>query len=195
MTTMRNATEESGHFHAVRFYEDAQSLARMVASFVADGLIADQPAVIVATPSHLESIANQLRGMSFDVDRLQADGRLITLDAQDTLNRVMNNGMPSVQSFEDTIIPVLDAAAGGRDDGVVRAYGEMVDVLWKSGMEVAAVRLEMLWNQLATTRRFSLLCGYSMGSFYKDAGFKDICDQHTHVMSAGGTAAPLRARS
>jgi hypothetical protein len=192
---MRNATEESGHFHAVRFYEDAQSLARMVASFVADGLIADQPAVIVATPSHHESIANQLRGMSFDVDRLQADGRLITLDAQDTLNRVMNNGMPSVQSFEDTIVPVLDAAAGGRDDCVVRAYGEMVDLLWKSGMEPAAVRLEMLWNQLATTRRFSLLCGYSMGSFYKDAGFKDICDQHTHVMSAGGTAAPLRARS
>jgi hypothetical protein len=195
MTSMRAGTEVSGHFHAVRFYEDAQSLARMVASFIADGLVADQPAIVVATPSHYRTIAERLGAMSFDVDHLLADGRLIVLDAQETLNRVMNDGMPSARLFEDTITPVLDAAAGARRDCVVRAYGEMVDVLWKSGMEAAAVRLEMLWNQLATTRRFSLLCGYAMGSFYKDAGFKDICDQHTHVVSAGGTAAPLRSRS
>ena len=73
----------------------------------------------------------------------------------------------------------------------LRAYGEMVDILWKDKMEAAAVRLEMLWNQLAQARKVSLLCGYSMGSFYKDAGFKDICDQHTHILSSAGTAAPL----
>jgi hypothetical protein len=185
--------EESGHFHAVRFYEDAQSLARMVASFVADGLMADQPAIVVATPSHYESIADQLRAMSLNVDALLEDGRLIALDAQETLERVMKDGMPNAQLFEDTLTPILDAAS--RPDRVVRAYGEMVDVLWKGGMEVAAVRLEMLWNQLATTRRFSLLCGYSMGSFYKDAGFRDICDQHTHIVSAAGTAARLKPRS
>jgi DcmR-like sensory protein len=194
MTTIQ-ASPESGHFHAVRFYEDAQSLARIVAGFVAEGLIADQPAIVIATPAHFSSIADQLRSMSFDVDTLLKDRRLIALDAQETLNRMMSDGMPHAQLFEDAIVPAFDAAAGTRQDAVVRAYGEMVDVLWKSGLEAAAVRLEMLWNQLAMTRRFSLLCGYSMGSFYKDAGFRDICDQHTHVVSAGGTAAPLGSLS
>ena len=54
------------------------------------------------------------------------------------------------------------------------------------------MRLEMLWNQLAMTHDFSLLCGYAMGSFYKDAGVADICNQHSHVLSADGAAAPVR---
>ena len=89
------------------------------------------------------------------------------------------------------MIPIIDAACHGRKDCVIRAYGEMVDVLWKDGKEAAAIRLEMLWNQLANTRKFSLLCGYSMGSFYKDAAFDDICQQHTHVVSAGGDTAAV----
>ena len=71
------------------------------------------------------------------------------------------------------------------------AYGEMVDLLWRGGHTIAAVRLEMLWNQLAMTHDFSLLCGYSMGNFYKDAGVGDICRQHSHVISAEGDAAPV----
>ena len=47
------------------------------------------------------------------------------------------------------------------------AYGEMVDVLWKAGQDVAAIRLEMLWNKLAAMHDFALLCGYAMGNFYK----------------------------
>ena len=34
-----------------------------------------------------------------------------------------------------------------------------MDLLWKDGLTTAAVRLEMLWNQLARTQDFSLLCG------------------------------------
>ncbi len=34
------------------------------------------------------------------------------------------------------------------------------------------------------THDFSLLCGYAMGSFYKDAGMRDICAQHSHVIAA-----------
>lgn len=51
----------------------------------------------------------------------------------------------------------------------------------------------MLWNQLALTHDFSLLCGYAMGNFYKDAAVEDICRQHSHVVSAEGLAAPVSA--
>ena len=185
---------EAGHFHAVRFYEDAQSLARMVATFVAEGFIARLPAIIIATPEHGNAIIEKLNTMSFDIDHLKRQQDLIMLDARETLASFMVGGMPNAEKFEMVMLPVIDTACRGREDCVIRAYGEMVDVLWKDAMEAAAVRLEMLWNQLANTRQFSLLCGYSMGSFYKDAAFDAICHQHTHVLSIDGAAAPVQAR-
>lgn len=185
---VRNA----GHFHAVRFYEDAQSLARMVATFVAEGFIEGLPAVVIATPEHRDAIVEQLNNMSFDLGHLEKQDDLIVLDARETLALFMVDGMPHAEQFESAMLPVIDRACRGRENCVIRAYGEMVDVLWKDGMEAAAVRLEMLWNQLANTRKFSLLCGYSMGSFYKDAAFDAICHQHTHVLSVDGAAAPVK---
>src|SRR5262245_12146268 len=102
------ASRESGHFHAVRFYADDKSLERSVDGFVAEGHIADQPAIWIATPAHFSDIANQLRSMSFDVETLLNDRRLIALDAQETLNRVVRDGIPDAQLFEDAIVPVFD---------------------------------------------------------------------------------------
>jgi hypothetical protein len=51
--------------------------------------------------------------------------------------------------------------------------------------------IEKVWNELATTHRFSLLCGYSMGNFYKDAAQEEICRQHTHVLSETGETAAV----
>jgi hypothetical protein len=193
---MKKATgQEAGHFHAVRFYEDAQSLARMVATFVAEGFIQGLPAIIIATPDHRDAIVEKLNAMSFDLDHLKRQHDLIVLDARDTLASFMVDGMPNAEKFETAMLPVIDAACRDRQDCVIRAYGEMVDVLWKDGCEAAAVRLEMLWNQLANTRKFSLLCGYSMGSFYKDAAFDAICRQHTHVLATDGEAAPVKTRT
>jgi DcmR-like sensory protein len=185
---------EAGHFHAVRFYEDAQSLARMVATFIAEGFIEGLPAIVIATPDHRDAILDKLNAMSFDLDLLKREKDLIVLDAREMLAFFMVDGMPNADKFEDAMLPVIEQACRGREDCVIRAYGEMVDVLWKDGMEAAAVRLEMLWNQLANTRKFSLLCGYSMGSFYKAAAFDAICHQHTHVLSTDGAAAPVKAR-
>jgi hypothetical protein len=176
----------------VRFYEDATSLAKMVAVFVAEGLIAEQPAIIIATPEHRHAITQQLLAKSFDLDHLRSRHNLFLLDANETLATFMVDGMPNAERFEEVMLPIIDTACNDRKDCLIRAYGEMVDVLWKDGQEAAAIRLEMLWNQLANTRKFSLLCGYSMGSFYKGATFEDICHQHTHLVSATGATAPVQ---
>jgi DcmR-like sensory protein len=182
----------AGHFHAVRFYENAESLARMVAGFVAEGLITGHPAVLIATPDHRHATVQQLVTMGFNIEQLKAQGDLIVLDARETLATFMDDTLPDPDRFEATMMPIIDRACRGRVDCVIRAYGEMVDVLWKDGMEAAAIRLEVFWNQLANTRKFSLLCGYSMGSFYKNAGFEDIVSRHTHVVSPDGAVAPLK---
>jgi hypothetical protein len=67
----------------------------------------------------------------------------------------------------------------------------MVNVLWKDGMTAAAIRLETMWNELAKSHDFKLLCGYSMGNFYQDATVGEIARQHTHLLAETGEAATI----
>ena len=181
----------SGHFHAVRFYKDAEGLSRIVADFLAEGFAVGQPAVVIATPKHRESIDMQLADRSLDVGRLQTERKLFLLDADEVLSEFMVDGMPDGDRFHNALSPVIERACGGQKNCVVRAYGEMVDVLWKGGRTVAATKLETLWNMLANTHRFSLLCGYAMGNFYKDAAVDEICSHHSHVVSSRGEATAI----
>jgi hypothetical protein len=176
-----------GLFHAVRFYDNEASLCRIVASFLKEGLMLGHPAVIIATPEHGQGIIAELRARDVEVKALQRSDALIVLDAVETMNQFMEHGVPNRERFLATIKPVLARARQGVSDCVIRAYGEMVDVLWKDGRDIAAIQLEMLWNQLGRTEGFSLMCGYAMGHFYKDASVRDVCRQHTHTIAADGT--------
>jgi DcmR-like sensory protein len=172
--------------HAVRFYENDKSLAQIVAQFLNDGLAAGNPGIVVATPAHRGAILKELVAKSLDVVQLQRSHDLVLLDAQETLSIFMTNGKPEAEAFKNSMCEVIKTACRGRPNCTVRIYGQMVDVLWKNGQQEAAIRLEMLWNQLANTQAFSLLCGYAMGHFYKDANFQEVCRHHTHVVSADG---------
>jgi hypothetical protein len=89
---------------------------------------------------------------------------------------------PDADLFEQNVGIVVKQVLDGRGRAVVRAYGEMVDVLWKRGRSEAAIKVEILWNKLADKYSFALLCGYAMGNFYKQAKqLEDICALHTHV--------------
>ena len=176
------------HFHAVRFYEDDGSLCRIVGDFLADGFAAGQPAVVIATPSHREGIARALHSLSFDVDRLRGKGDLVVLDAEEELGTIMKDGAPDPAAFDRSVGGLLAGLTATHPGLTVRAYGEMVDWLWKHDASDAAIRLEVLWNELAATRTLSLLCGYSMGNFYKHGAYENICAQHSHVVSGNGQA-------
>lgn len=184
-------SEMGSNFHAVRFYKDAKSLCALVSSFLTVGFVASHPAVVIATPEHRNGILEHLRWGGVDPVGLQTDGGLILLDAQDTLDEFMRDGMPNASLFTALMEPTLHSIAQKHPELPIRAYGEMVDVLWKQGRTVAATRLEMLWNDLARRHRFSLLCGYAMGNFYKDAAVEEICSHHTHVLTAAGAPAVI----
>ena len=192
---MSNATSISGHFHAVRFYENKESLCRIVAEFLGEGLVAHHPALVIGTPEHCAGIVQELRARHFDVERMQRAGDLLLLDARDFMSTFMVDGVPNAELFGANAARAIERICRGRDNISIRAYGEMVDLLWQDGKTTAAVRLEMLWNKLAMNHDFSLLCGYSMGSFYKDASVSEICGQHTHVVGLNGMAAPAKRDS
>jgi hypothetical protein len=178
----RRPRGRSANFHGVQFYKDSDALCRIVGGFVAEGLEHGALALVIATPDHAARIDSCLRDRGIDVDEMKRDGTLVTLDADETLQLFMRDGIPNPGAFRSTMGSVLTRLTRGREHLTIRAYGEMVDLLWKSGLEAAAVRLETLWNQLAATHDFNLLCGYSMGNFYKGAAIEEICEKHSHVM-------------
>ena len=178
------------HRHGVHFYEDDASLCRKVATFLGQGLVVGDPAVVLVTPSHREQIVAELGRQHVDVRSVERSGALVFLDASDTLGVCMVNGTPDAELFSAYMGMVLSQLGRIKPRATIRAYGEMVDVLWKAGETEAAVRLEVLWNALAATYRFSLLCGYAMGHFYKEPeAFARVCAQHSDVLSSDGTAA------
>jgi hypothetical protein len=174
------------HHHAVQFYGDDNNLCATVAGFLAQGFVDQHPAIIIATPAHTICVLEQLKARMIDIDKAQKSGDLVVLDARQTLDLFMDGDRPDPQRFEDSVgALVCDLLKTRPDRTLIRAYGEMVDVLWKEGKPEAAIRLEILWNKLAGQHGFALLCGYSMGNFFKQTAlFEEVCRQHTHIMPA-----------
>jgi signal transduction histidine kinase len=171
--------------HVVRFYDDEGFLAGAVAEFLAAGFVAGQPAVVIATKPRRDAFAHGLKAAGVDVDVLLTGGQLTMLDARETLSAFMAGGQPDARRFSRIIGSVLTSSQLRGAHPCTRAYGEMVDLLWKDGNAEGAIHLEELWNALAKHHRFALVCAYSMGNFHREADgrqFEKICRQHSHVV-------------
>ena len=177
-------------YHLVHFYEDEGFLFEAVGRFLGAGLEAGDRLIVIATPEHRDGFLRALQDRQ--VDRAIAEGQLLLVDARETLARIMLDGRPDRALFFRVLDDALARATGGRQGVRVRAYGEMVDLLWRDGEQTAAVALEELWNEAGRAHSFSLLCAYVMANFYKGgdgASFVDVCRAHTHVLPAESGAA------
>ena len=118
------------------------------------------------------------------------DGQLMMLDTDEILSKFMGGSTPDWQLFRLHVGGLIARAGAGRarSKGAprrrVRAYGEMVDVLWRDGNADAAVRLEELWNELAEVHRFDLLCAYPIGHFdvYSGRPFERAVADQLHFL-------------
>ncbi|HET7825298.1 MAG TPA: MEDS domain-containing protein [Anaeromyxobacter sp.] len=179
------------HAHVAQFYESDDFLSGSVGDHLAAGLRCGRPVLAIATAPHRSSLAQHLAADGIDVDRATRSGQLALLDAADTLERLMVDGCPRWDRFRSVVGGTLAALEGGRGTGMVCAYGEMVDVLWRRGNPGGAARLEEMWNELARTHPFSLLCAYSMSNFADECHEDDI---HT-VLGAHGWVVPAESWS
>jgi len=183
--------------HLVRFYDDDEALVSAVATFVAEGLSAGDVVTTIATDDHTRAVDDRLRTGGIDIDKARASGRLLSLDAHATLARFMRNGEPDRQLFDAVIGGLMSARAAVAKGARLRAYGEMVDILWKSDRKSAALHLEELWSDLQGRYSFTLLCAYAMGHFYKEPGaIHGVCAPHTQIVGVpphGEVGLPARA--
>lgn len=182
-----NSAGESAarHQHTVQFYQSDTYLLQSLRSYLGDGLRNGDSVIVVATEPHREGLVLLLEEDGFDISRLAATGRYVSLDADTLLSAFMRHDEPDVDLFDSVIGDVIArASAGGRP---VRVFGEMVSILWLRGRQAAALRLEELWNDLQRRYSISLCCGYPMDGFAgraMETGFTKVCAHHSHVQPA-----------
>jgi len=178
--------------HIAHFYEDDETFLSTLAGYIADGLAKGESAIMIATPQHLSALAHLLGSSGVDLMRPLAEDRYIALDARVALSCFMVDGRPNEEMFANLVSYLIKRAS--KNGRRIRAFGEMVSLLWAQGNHAATVRLEHLWNELCRDHRFCLLCSYPKAGFTDDPArsVAEICAHHTRFLGRGetGWAAP-----
>ena len=169
--------------HAVNFYDRDDDLLGAVVGYAAQALRLGERLVVIATGAHRLALDAALADLGLDPYLARSTGRYVACDAAETLASFMVDGRPDAHRFRVSVGGVVAAARA--DGSTVRAFGEMVALLWDEGNVAAAIELEALWNELAQHQEFSLLCGYPVAALHQ-AGLGDVsrvCDLHSAVVA------------
>jgi hypothetical protein len=169
--------------HLVEIYADDTAFLDSLAAFVVAGLRADESVIVIACASHRCSLEFRLRASGLDVMTLLRQDLYIPLDAKETLSRFVVDGWPDDDLFEQLVAALLTRAR--RTGRRVRAFGEMVVLLWAEGHHGATVHLEQLWTQFCHKEMFPVFCAYPRSGFSKDAeaSIQEICSAHSKVVA------------
>lgn len=169
--------------HAVQIYTSEDSFVHALEGFVADGLDAGEAVIVIATEAHRHSLRERLANRGVSLAIAAATDRFIALDAEETMSRFMVGEWPDEVLFETVILDLLKRARNAGSG--VRAFGEMVALMWAKGQNGATVRLEHLWHQLCAKEKFTLFCAYPRSGFTQDAevSIREICDSHSMLVA------------
>jgi PAS domain S-box-containing protein len=182
-------SQSGSHTHSVQFYSDDKFLIDCLGRFIGSALGAGDAGIVIATEEHRRQLVDRLTARGLNMQLAAAEGRYVAVDARETMSQFMRDGRPDEQRFREIVSDVIDRAkaAAHRDHGKAALFGEMVALLWEQGNSEAALRVEQLWNEIAQTHSFSLVCAYPLRDFYREedkAAFLRICDEHASVIPA-----------
>lgn len=186
-------TDASGakvpHRHEVVFYSDDAVFLDGFTGFIAAALEADDVTIVLATKSHQDGLIQRLKALGVDVDTAINEGTYIPVDVVHMLSTYMINEMSDTARLFDIAGGLIRAAAkaGKREYPRVAVCGEGVSLLLGAGNADAAIRVEKVWNQLATIYEIDILCGYALSNFdnEEERVFQSICAEHSAVYSQG----------
>jgi hypothetical protein len=192
---IRESTVGSGE-HVVHFYEHDVELVAGLCAYLAAAIRDGEAAIVIATQAHRRAFEAELEAQGIDIAQARVDGRFVSLDAAATMAAFVHEGRIDRDAFREVIGGLLRNAAAGVP--AIRAYGEMVALLWEDGDVLAAIELEMLWNHLGRELPFSLYCSYPAtsvaGSEHAEA-VHQLCHLHCRVLTSapaeGGDAQEL----
>ena len=173
--------------HVVQLYSDDGLLLDVLCRFIGGALAVGDAGVVIATKAHHDGLAARLKARGLDTAKAVRQGRYILVNAEEMLPRIVVNGRVDESRFSEIVGDILIRArnaADGKDSRIV-VFGELVALLWAQGKPQDAVSLEQLWNGLARTHSFSLLCAYPIIGFDDDRHiepFLKMCGQHSGIV-------------
>jgi len=167
--------------HAVQIYGDDGMFIGALEGFIGGALANGESAIAIATPSHLAALEARLEARGIDLVAARHDERYVGVPAERLLGDFMVDGWPDEERFLEVVTTLINRVR--RDGRRVRAFGEMVALLWAQGHAAATVRLEHLWNKLCSRERFPLFCAYPKAGFTSDPtrSLRELCAAHSRV--------------
>ena len=170
--------------HVLQIYEDNGIFLDMLTGFVGGGINAGDSVIVIATAEHLTGLEKRLVAHGIYLDSLIADKQYIPVHADEILSKFIVNGWPDEALFISEITKLIETA--GSKNRKVRAFGEMVAILWAQGHSGATVRLEHMWDSLCKKEELSLFCAYPKSGFTKDINdsFNHICGSHSKIITS-----------
>jgi hypothetical protein len=168
--------------HVVQIYENDGVFLDALSGFVGGGINAGDCVIVIATAKHLEALESRLFSYGVRTDTLVQDDRYIPLDAAEVLSRCMVDGWPDEALFVQTVTSIINR--GQCRKRRIRAFGEMVALLWAQGLNGATVHLEFLWNKFCEARELCLFCAYPKTGFTMDINesIMTICGCHSKMI-------------
>jgi hypothetical protein len=171
--------------HVAQVYQDAGFLMEAVCHYVGSGLQQGEGVLLIMREANRNELERRLQAAGADPTEAIARGQLHFYEASEMLGRLMKGGMPDGELFRHLIGGALTQVRWKYPD--VRAFGELVDILWQRGHRLAAQHLEELWNDFIRDRGFSMFCAYSMdplSDFSYGGPLENVCKAHTHLIPA-----------
>ena len=158
--------------HAVHFYEDDADVTARIMAYIDSGMSAGSSVIVIARTPFLERLKERWLPLHAD--------RFVSLDAAETLSKLMRNGRLDRDRFMQIIGRLVTGVAARTRH--VYIFGEMVAILWADEKYDAALELEELWNELASRVPLTLLCAYPAAAFQENqVGHRQIRDVHSEL--------------
>lgn len=183
-----------------QFYADDGAFLEALTIYVASGLCGGQSVIVIATLEHLRALRERLIWARIDLASAIIEDRYITLNAETALSAFLVGGWPDEDLFRRLVSHLFKRATA--NERSVRAFGEMVALLWARGFPAATVRLEQLWGRFCEESEFSLFFAYPSAGFPESASrsLAEICAAHSRVIglprteAAGPPNSPARSQ-
>jgi len=179
--------------HVVQVYDNDEIFIDTLTGFVESAIRSHESAIVIATNAHLSALEANLEKCGHSIETLISDNKFIPVGAEDMLHEILINGKPDENKFMEAISGLLKHAKLNLNN--VRAFGEMVAILWAQGKKDATLQLEDLWNKLCVQDSFCRYCAYPRELFPINEADDDkmVCDCHSKMIS-GSEKQPDKVR-
>ena len=174
--------------HKLQVHSHESVLIQGVTSFVGSAIADGQPAIVIASQCLREKVLAALRSNGLDIQTAIRQGTLICLNVEEVMSLFMLKGTPDMVRFTEFMGGLIRASSqAGRASGQqVSVFAECTAWIWSTGKTEAALRVERLWNHLASRQNVNILCAYGVTSFHGEEDCEEIralCEEHSFVSS------------